>query len=375
MKIKANKDDLNKLLQIALKGISVPAVSPITSMVKVTADADKKTLLIEGTSADSNIVTRMTDVEVDENGQFLLDPKLIIEMGRKSDADTVVIEKKEQNLLGITIGKAKYNVLTYRVSDFPKFEVSGDVGATFKLSLKELTRIAKRIGYAVSRKDTRPVLCGVNFESDGNKLMCVATDSYRLSYGEAGVNPNPFKVTVPQKTLEKALVIFKDDDEIDVKVTNRTIKFKGSNTVFASTLLEGSYPDILRLLPKTFATTIVANRAELLGVVERASLMAISPDGSVIRLEFKDHETVVYAKNSERGDYAEDLPNISFTGDEIKIAVEPTYMRDALESIDAENVSINISEQFKPFIIKAKTDDAEADARHIALVLPMRVHD
>ena len=371
MKLTANKKNLIDAMQIAASVIRIPPVSPITQMAKITAN-DKK-VKVEATSAEENIVTAIDGVDIKQasDGEtVLVDPKLIIDACKKSDGDEVVIEKDDNcPLAKMTIGKAKYNLNSPRTEDFPKFLKISDENE-FSMNMSDLAFIAKNIGYAASRKGARPVLCGVFFSSDGNKLTCVATDSFRLSKKDFDIKSPAFAVVVPQKSLETACSVFKDEGKVRFRVTEKGIAILTDKTTYRSTLIMGKYPEVNRLFPTDYSLIVTANKQEMIKSIDRAMLICGADVTPVIKLDIKDGAADLYCSNGEKGDYTEELDVIT-KGDGIKIALHPNYLRDILKSCQSEFVQMKIVSDNKPIVVEP---DDENDT-HTGLVLPLRVYD
>ena len=56
-----------------------------------------------------------------------------------------------------------------------------DTQNQMKLPVHLLTKIISETGFAVSMHESRPILTGVHFILENQKLLAVATDSHRLS--------------------------------------------------------------------------------------------------------------------------------------------------------------------------------------------------
>lgn len=377
MKIELNTKELGSALTVASVAIARPAVIPATNYVKVTANKEKQALYLEGTSAESNVITVVRNIGVETDDVFLLDPKFLIDAMKKTDASTIVISRDDASpLIQLKLGKAKFAVNGMRPTDFPKYGTVGNEGVVFEMSVEDLEDIAKNVGYAVSHKDHRPVLCGVNISSDGSQVNCCATDSFRLGRKTYdNIKVPEFRVTVPQKALENALSIFKGKEKVKVRVTPKKISFAGEDTVFTSSLLEGAFPDVDRLIPDSssaYATRIKVNRAELLGMVDRSTLFYSVTEMPNIRFNIENDSVDIFCENAELGNYDERLESCVIEGDNnIHFAVDPTYMRDALKSIHEENVWLNVVGDLKPIIIEGEKEGN----KHIALVLPMRTYN
>lgn len=115
---------------------------------------------------------------------------------------------------------------------------------------------------------------GVNFRSDGKRIITAATDSYRmaLNYIDGEFSQN-FNVTVPVRALQEAARIFKNDDDIiQIFVNKRKIQFVSDRTLIQSTLYDGTFPDIAAVIPKNFKSMMELDASMIIPVIERGIL-------------------------------------------------------------------------------------------------------
>lgn len=378
MKIRVDKMELIDAMSTASYAIQKPPVIPASAYVKVTVNREKETMYLEGTSATANAVTMIKDIDCDTDVSFLLDPKFIMDAARKCDGPDIEISKAEDiPMIQVKLGKSKFKVNTVDVKNFPRYNRinPNDNTVEFSLPYSDLADMQKNIGYAVSHKDARPILCGVNIASDGNVLRCCATDSYRLGRKVYDIPVPSFCVTVPQKALDNAVSIFKGDEKIQVRVSNNRVSFANEKAVYTSSLLEGNFPDVERHIPNesAFTTKVTVNRNELLGMMERATLFYSASDMPSIKININNDVFSVFCKNAEIGNYDEQLEE-KFEVDGVKdvsFAVDTTFMRDALKSISDDKIVLNVVGELKPIIVYG----AKTGNKHIALVLPMKTFD
>ena len=105
----------------------------------------------------------------------------------------------------IQSGKSEFHLIGSNSDDYP---VLPNVKDEYRFSLPSdlMKSIIKETVFAVSQQETRPILTGVHWETDEEKLVCVATDSHRLARRE--VTPemmpeSPFSVVIPGKSLQE----------------------------------------------------------------------------------------------------------------------------------------------------------------------------
>ena len=290
MKFEIMRDWLLEGLNDVMKAISQKVANPILTGVKM--DVNEKGLTMTGSDSDITICT-FIPVEKDgeqiirviESGSIILQAKVFSEIVRKLPTNEVTIEVENMQT-HIQSGKSEFHLIGSNSDDYP---VLPNVKDEYRFSLPSdlMKSIIKETVFAVSQQETRPILTGVHWETDEEKLVCVATDSHRLARRE--VTPemmpeSPFSVVIPGKSLQELNKILPDNaDFVEIVIADQQILFKTRNVLFYSRLLEGNYPDTSRLIPSEHKTTVQVNGRKLLQAIDRASLLAREDRNNIVR--------------------------------------------------------------------------------------------
>jgi DNA polymerase III subunit beta len=116
-----------------------------------------------------------------------------------------------------------------------------------KLARTDLEAL-KDITAACSTEQSRPILTGVEFVSDGTTIRCQATDSYIAARRTLVVATDVFSVIVDGKGLaaaaKAALASNKYQTEYEVVVTESTLTITHAAGSAVIALIEGRFPDL-----------------------------------------------------------------------------------------------------------------------------------
>ena len=90
---------------------------------------------------------------------------------------------------------------------------------------------------------------------EDDKLYCVATDSYRLSQKVLPLPADyePFNIVIPNRSFDELnRTLDSVNEEVSMFINPNKVLFKFKNVLFQTRLLDGVYPDTLRIIPKEF---------------------------------------------------------------------------------------------------------------------------
>ncbi len=361
MEFQINKNTLNNALNIVNRAISPVAPIPSLSGVKFEVYEDHVTLI--GSDADLSIAMTLytkdeeNGLTIKDTGMVVLDAKYISEIVRKIDGSTVTVEIIDGTFTKITGTNTTYRINGIRATDYPT--ISFEVGeTTYAMDTITFEKICRQTTFACSDKETRPALMGVNFKADGTKLICSATNSFRLATKTVDLDKElHFDITIPAKTLNNVVSILDGNEEFAMAIDPNKISFVFDDIIIRARLIDNAFPDVSRLIPPSFSQTLVVNTKDLLDATERTSFIK-SEGKNVIKLTIDSTTLNVSSSSQEIGSSNEDLPVISFSGDPITISCSGRYMVDALKTITDNTVILNFSGELRPIVIKAQDDDS-----------------
>jgi DNA polymerase-3 subunit beta len=143
------------------------------------------------------------------------------------------------------------------------------------------------------------------------------------------------------------------------------IRFDFGGTVMASKLIDGTYPDYARVIPASRNSICITDRAEMADALDRVA--TILDRRQVTKLSFENGKLSLSAVNAEKGNADESI-DVDFDAEATVVGFNPLYIRELLQSMDAERVRIEISSPALPAVFKAEGAD-----EGLRICMPMRV--
>ncbi len=365
---------LNQLLTIQ-KGLPSKTPLPILYAIKFEVNEDHLILTSSNTDVAIQVLIDDASISIKETGKVAIPGRYLIEIMRKITSQRVEFALIEEHLIVIKADRSEFKLRLMDVEDYPEVDFL-DLDDPIVLDSQLFKNIIKETNFATAQSEKRPILTGVNFKYKDNHLYCVATDSYRLSQKNVKLRTHSkeFDIVIPNKSLDElSKILDGSNDDVELYINPNKVLFKMKNTLFQTRLLEGTYPDTMRIIPTEFPVIIPFNKEELLQAVERVSLLSPrdrETNYNIIKLSLReDHIVEMSSTNSEVGDALEEIiPSSDVIGPVIKIAFSSRYLVDALKSFSSNEISIQFAGEVKPFVIKGNLDQ---DLLH--LILPVRI--
>ncbi|AUD62059.1 DNA polymerase III subunit beta [Tenericutes bacterium MO-XQ] len=365
---------LNHLLTVQ-KGLPSKTPLPILYAVKFEVNEDHVILTTSNTDVAIQVLIDEQSISIKETGKVAIPGRYLIEIMRKITSQRVEFALIEDRLIVIKADRSEFKLRLMDVEDYPEVDFL-DLDDPITLDAQLFKNIIKETNFATAQSEKRPILTGVNFKYRDNHLYCVATDSYRLSQKNVKLRTHSkeFDIVIPNKSLDELnKILDTSNDDVELYINPNKVLFKMNNTLFQTRLLEGTYPDTMRIIPTEFPVSIPFNKEELLQAVERVSLLSPrdrETNYNIIKMTLReDHIVEMSSTNTEVGDALEEIiPSSDVIGPMIKIAFSSRYLVDALKAFTSNEVIIQFAGEVKPFVIKGNLDQ---DLLH--LILPVRI--
>jgi len=365
------KQGISIVGHIAGKNINLPILNNILLETK---DGNIKMV---ATNLEVGVICRVRG-KILEDGIFTVDAKIFNDYISLLPNKKINI-KKNNNKLEIESDNYKTKISIQGAEDFPLIPVV-EKKEFYSAKINDLKKAISQVIFAVSVSETRIELTGVFFDFFENKLILVATDSYRLAEKVIEIknnSNNKNRVIIPAKTLQELNRIInntKDNDfsdeevgEIKFYISENQIMFSFGNIELVSRLIDGQYPDYKQIIPTQNKTRAVVNKNELIRAVKVAALFSKTGIND-INLDFpKDRGMIVIsAASGQSGENITEL-EANVNGDDNGIVVNYRYLIDGLNNIDNENIKIETIDSNTPCIIKSEKED-----NYLYIVMPIR---
>lgn len=337
--LKTNKKDLlNSIEKCTKSNLDVN---------KFYISADNENIILSGFHA-SNYYKYQIDMFVENSGDPM--DKHEIELDNKLKT----ILKKFSGLINISIddnkitfadSKKSIKKVCKKVDKTDFIKNSGNVN-NYKVDSVFTHELLKHIPF-VGVKDNRPVLNSINIHEN----MICSTDSYRVAFTNlSGLNFEE-KLNIPVEVVKLISTMKTDIEQINVYNQNDSyvVELIGSGFKLTTTCIDGSFPNIKRIIPSEFKTNIVLDYKDFMDNQEAANVFKqekISLTKIVV-----NNDNITIESHDEQNQF-ESIIDGSFTGEEVNFAYNGKYMLEVLKSVEVEKtLLIKINSPVSPFII------------------------
>jgi len=365
MKIVCDGLDLSDAVIKVSKAISSKGVNPILEGIKISTDEDYLTL--QATDLELTIENRIR-AEVKIEGDVVVPGKFFGEYIKKLSNEKIELTTDEQNNLSIRYSDSFGKIQCYKSDEYPEVK-KVDYENSFEISQKVFKELINKSAYAVSVDDTRPILKGVKLEVEGNTIKAIALDGFRLALVNKVINnsTNNVNFIVPTKSLKEIANLLNDTDEaVKINIQKNYMMIEIGNTKISTRLLDGEFINYRQIIPTTFQTSLIINKAQLESAIDKAMLFSRIDKNNLVKFEINE-KIVIISSHSEIGENKDNI-SISLNGKELAISFNSRYFSDALRVIDDEYIKLSFNSSISPCVISPNDNENFTN-----LILPVRI--
>ncbi len=365
MKLSASRESFLAPLQAVIGVVERRQTMPILANILLVARNGQ----LSATATDLEVeLVATSEVDVDQEGEITVPGRKLLDICKALPGGAKVKWTLKGERLLVQSGKSRFNLSTLAAAEFPTVD---DINTTDRVTVtsENARRLLDKTQFAMAQQDVRYYLNGLLLETGKDMLRAVATDGHRLAMTDIEIvssDASGKQVIVPRKGVTELQRLIGDDGELVVELGSNHIRAEIGSIRFTSKLIDGRFPDYQRVLPTNPTNVLTADREALRQALSRAAILS-NEKYRGIRLDIKDSGVVIQAHNPEQEEAEEEI-DVEYSGDDIEIGFNVTYLMDALAAIDSAEVNLALVDANSSCLIR---DPARDDSSYV--VMPMRL--
>lgn len=336
-------------------------------------------------SAEGNVELKATDLDlevvehvpamVEQTGATTVPAHILHDIIRKlPDGVEVSLDTGgSDGTMALSAGKSRFTLQMLPDSEFPDI-TAGEFSHTFSLDAKELKKLIDRTQFAISTEETRYYLNGIYLHAEDQAgelvLRAVATDGHRLALADipapTGCENMP-GIIVPRKAVGEIQKLLDGSEErVQVELSDSKIRITLGSVVLTSKLIDGTFPDYERVIPRNNDRELRLDRATFEKAVDRVSTIS-SERGRAVKLSLSEDQLVLSVTNPDSGTATEEL-SVQYAAEGLDIGFNAKYLLDIASQLQSDAALFKFSDPGMPTLVCD-----EADPTTLFVLMPMRV--
>lgn len=374
MKVEVTQQNLAHGLGVVSRAVSPRSTLPVLANILLATDEGR--LRLSATNLEMGI-TCWIPAKIDEEGSTTVPARTISDLVGTLPNENIHLDLdvKHQSLT-VKCGTAETVIKGIDAQEFPPLPVV-DITDGIKLNVNDFKEMIQQVSFSASTDEARPVLQGVLMKVEQSEVVLAATDGFRISVKKAGLKEAtsaPLQAIIPARALTELARIAENGDENIHMITPEArgqVIFHLKNVELVSQLIEGNFPDYNAIIPHAFKTHSVVAKDAFLKSCKQAEVIA-RDSNYVIRLDITPHEAepgeIKISALSEETGSSDIQVDANIDGPELAIAFNVRFLREVLDVIKSNKVSLDTNANNTPALIKPLGDED-----YIHVIMPMHL--
>jgi DNA polymerase III subunit beta len=353
MKIECVKEKLLNAVQTAERITGKNLTLPILSTLYIETKQSK--VVIKATNLDLGIEVEIP-AKITAQGSVSVPGSILLGLLINSDADKVDLELVD-NTLHISSGRASATVKTFAGEEFPIIPRTS-TAKTLEIDTEHFVDGLRSVWFSAATSSIKPELASVFVYTEGEYMLFVATDSFRLA--EKKVPAKKAKdfpgILIPFKNIGEIIRVLENvGGVVNVSIDGNQISFEKDSLYLLSRVIDASFPDYKQILPKESTTECVLLKQDLITALKIANVFSDSFNQVMMKIVPGQKLFELTTKNSQVGENITTI-EAALTGEDVSISFNYKYIFDSFSSIKSDSVILSFQGMGKPVSIKGVSD-------------------
>ena len=375
MKVSVLQENLAYGLGIVSRAVSSRSTLPVLSNILLATDEGR--LRLSATNLELGI-TCWIGAKVEEDGSTTVPSRTFNDLVSTLSGQTVDLSLTVRTqTLNVLSGASNTNIKCIDAQEFPPM-LAADISDGIQINVADLREMIQQVALAASSDEARPVLTGVMVKVEGNTVTMSAADGFRLSRRRVELSSpvsQDVAAIIPARALSELARVAGDADQavtMSLPKERNQVVFHLKDIELISQLIEGTYPNVEQVIPKSHTTRTIVSTAAFLKACKQAEIFAregthiarinIVPGG-----DLQPGKVEISGQSEETGFNQTDV-EASIEGSALLIAFNVRFLREVLEIIKTPNVVLETMADNSPGLIKPA---GEQDFLHV--IMPMHL--
>jgi DNA polymerase-3 subunit beta len=365
MKLECSKDVLKNAVSLSERMVGKNLSLPVLGGILFSAKNNK--LLLRATNLDVGIEIEIP-AKISEEGTLVIQGGLLSGVLSSLYDTKVIMETTSENLV-ITASNTRSVLKCLPHDDFPTLPVvSGE--EAFSMPVEKFVDGVKSVWYSASLSDMKPEIASVCIYSEGENIIFVATDSFRLAEKKIFLKEKTsfHHVLIPQKNITEILKVLEGSNgNVNINVSKNQISFslQDKDIYITSRIVDGIFPDYRQIIPKEYVTEATLLKQDIMNALKVTNLFSDKFNRVDVSVDVSGKKFSIEARNSSVGEN-QTVIDASLTGKKIDCGFNQKYILDCFQSLKQDSIVFRFSGEGRPLVIHGMSDQS-----FMYLVMPL----
>ncbi len=371
MRFIVSSTSLSQSLQAVSKVIVAKNAMPIRENILFEI---KGTILTLTASDEDNTFKAQLEINSAEGDfAFTVPARHLIDIIGKFPEMPLTFDVSDLSQIQLTTETGKYQLVGTPANEYPQMKELSNA-SSFNISGDVLLRAVSKTVFAAADNELRPIMNGICFVINSEKLVCAATDSHQLvRFTNTDITGQDAQFVLPKKPANILKnVLPKEKGEVKITFDNNSACFELEKYTLVCRLIEGKYPNFNAVIPQNNINKLVIDKASFMSAINRVAVCS-NQASNLIKLDISTNEMILTAQDYDFSTFATEKIVCQFEGTPMAIGLKAPFLLDILGSLDSTEIVIELSDPSRAVLILPF--DKNENEEILMLLMPMTLGD
>ncbi len=333
-------------------------------------------LTVTGADMDNELTARIQVTDAEGDFCFCVTARRLVDLLKELPDQGITFRLDEQTYeVEIEYTGGKYNLTAMDGKEYPVFrsdEEDNNEPISFTINSTNLLKGLEYTIFAVGDDDYRPMMKGVFFDLDEDRLTFVATDTHKLvRYIDNRVAPGTKgSCIMPVKPATVMRSIFAKESVLTFTMTRKSATIENEQFTFRCSFLNGRFPDYNRVIPKSSPFRLVLDRSAALNAIRRVAVF-VDPGYGLEKFKILPEKLLIKSDDNNMCTCARETLACSYNGPEMVIGFSAPFLIEFMNVLPTEEVYIDLADPSRAGVFCPSENEEGTDL--VMLLMPMNV--
>lgn len=372
--IKFNVETILQPLNIVASVVNGKGTLPILDKILWKGDSNK--IRFTGSDGETWITMETEHVDCDEEFSFCVDAYLIVKTLRNLNGLTVELTIQKDQIIGKYGTDGVFKLPIVDGSEYVIQEISElGSGTNVEINAQRFLRSIKLCEFACADDELRPILNGIHFTLESDKMGCAASDGYKLVlFDDFDIKGTPEKSEFtlhkkPSKIISN--VLFARDGNVTLVFTERNIKITGDGFCITTKCIEGRAPNYRSVVPQARQYSAKVNKNDLLSTLSRILPLGDSSTELVV-VEFDKNRMNIKSESTDWATSGTESVECEFDYNvPITVGFKGSLFVQIVKNINCDNILIEFYDNKMACVFIPNKQEENTD--YLSILMPMNI--
>ena len=373
--MKFNVSSTKLFAQLQAVSRVIAAKNSLQILEAVLFDLNGDVLTLTASDSETTIRTSLIVEDAQGAGKVAVGGKLLLDTLKEFPEQPLTFQIDDQNFgLNITSSNGTYSFVGANGLEYPEMPVE-DGNNTFTMPANVLLDAINKTIFCTADDELRPVMNGIYFDLNEEKITMVATDAHRLVryVNDSVKGSQAVSFILPKKPAQLLRqVLQKEAEDVVVTFGQKNAKFVFGTTVIVCRQIEGRFPNYNAVIPQNNTNKVIVDRQTIVNACKRVAVFA-NTGTSLIKLALSENQIKISAQDIDFSTSAEETITCDYTGMPMAIGFKAPFLIEILSNIASQDVLIQLADPARAGLILPAENEEGQDL--LILLMPMLLND